>query len=190
MCRRAAAEISRYEMQKWQWPDGNGIDTRSQFENRKPTIAFIHVQMCSFFRKTVKEVFFLCNFLFNWNFDEDSPETAKENFLGVNFSQSRGKFRFVGKFGNNQHWWCLTIQPAIVRPIYAERGTISKSWQGHNKTQGNIHSQLQSQEFIRLEENTYFSVKRTYFFFKTWYNFPLVLAYQKMTSSCVDIIDF
>ena len=26
--------------------------------------------------------------------------------------------------------------------------------------------------------------------FWTWYNFPLVLVYQKMTSSCVDIIDF
>ena len=32
------------------------------------------------------------------------------------------------------------------------------------KPRGNIHSQLQRQEFIRLEEKTYFSVKRTYFF--------------------------
>ena len=107
------------------------------------------------FRRTATS-FLLWNFLFNWNFDEDSPEAAKENFLGVNFSQSRGKFRFVGKFGNNQHWWCLTIQPAIVRPIYAERGTISKSWQGHNKAQGNIHSELQRQEFIKLEEKNVF----------------------------------
>ena len=79
------------------------------------------------------------------------------------FLKVGGKFRFVGKFGNNQHWWCLTNQPAIVRPIYAERGTVSKSWQGHTKAQGNIHSELQRQEFIKLDEKkTYFSLKRNY----------------------------
>ena len=128
----------------------------------------------------------LCNFLFNWNFDEDSPDTAKENFLGVNFSQSRGKFRFVGKFGNNQHWWCLTIQPAIVRPIYAERGTISKSWQGHNKAQGNIHSQMERQEFIK-EKNVFF-FEANLLYFEPGITFRLCLLIKKWLQ--VDIIDF
>ena len=93
------------------------------------------------------------------------------------FLKVGGKFRFVGKFGNNQHWWCLTNQPAIVRPIYAERGTISKSWQGHNKTQGNIHSQLERQEFIK-EKNVFF-FEANLLYFEPGITFRLCLLIKK-----------
>ena len=165
MCRRAAAEISRYEMQKWQWPDGNGIDTRSQFENRKPTIAFIHVQMCSFFRKTVKKSFFFCATFY-------SIETLMRIllkpqkkiswvwiFLKVEESSGLlGSLEIInidGASPSSQPLWGQFMQK---EGQYLNLGKVTI------KPRGNIHSQLQRQEFIRLEEKTYFSVKRTYFF--------------------------
>ena len=164
MCRRAAAEISRYEMQKWQWPDGNGIDTRSQFESRKPTIAFIHVQMCSFFRKTVKKFFFCATFysietLMRIPLKPRKKISSVWIFLKVEESSGLlGSLEIInidGASPSSQPLWGQFMQK---EGQYLNLGKVTI------KPRGNIHSQLQRQEFIKLEEKTYFSVKRTYFF--------------------------